>query len=224
MTAQGGTVPENAHNAGSGADITASLDDLQALAPGLGAVSLVVGWFGSRSALRIVRHQARRRDREEDHLSRNLVRRWRRARRCPSRQPGGGRPAYGGTPSDASVVAAIADLKARGLRVLFNPFLFMDIATGNALADPYTGAAPQPAYPWRGRITCDPAPGVAGSPDKTAAAATQVDAFFGSAAPADFTVTGTTVAYTGAEPIGAAAAWCCITPISARRPAGSMPS
>ena len=39
-------------------------------------------------------------------------------------------------------------------------------------------AAPgQPAYPWRGRITCHPAPGSAGSPDGTAAAATQVAAF-----------------------------------------------
>ncbi len=79
-----------------------------------------------------------------------------------------GRAAYGGTPSDQSVVEAIRDLKARGLKVMFYPFLFMDIAAGNALADPYTGAQRQPAYPWRGRITCDPAPGVSGSPDKTA--------------------------------------------------------
>ena len=28
--------------------------------------------------------------------------------------------------------------------------------------DPWTGAASQPAYPWRGRITCDPAPGQRG--------------------------------------------------------------
>ena len=35
---------------------------------------------------------------------------------------------------------------------------------GNALPDPWTGAASQPAYPWRGRITCDPAPGRPGSP------------------------------------------------------------
>ena len=55
----------------------------------------------------------------------------------------------------------------------------MDIPAGNALPDPLTGAASQPAYPWRGRITCDPAPGQPGSPDGTAAAATQVDAFFG---------------------------------------------
>ena len=67
----------------------------------------------------------------------------------------------------------------RGLKVTLYPFLMMDIPAGNALPDPWTGAASQPAYPWRGRITCDPAPGQAGSPDGTAGAATQVDAFFG---------------------------------------------
>ncbi len=47
-----------------------------------------------------------------------------------------GRPAYGGTPSDDSVVQAIAALKARGLKILFNPFLFMDVADGNVLPAP----------------------------------------------------------------------------------------
>jgi hypothetical protein len=54
----------------------------------------------------------------------------------------------------------------------------MDIPPGNALPDPWTGAASQPAYPWRGRITCDPAPGRPGSPQGTSAAATQVASFF----------------------------------------------
>ncbi|PWB80506.1 MAG: hypothetical protein C3F11_17805, partial [Methylocystaceae bacterium] len=44
--------------------------------------------------------------------------------------------------------------------------------------DPHTGAAPQPAFPWRGRITCDPAPGRSGTVDGTSAASAQVDAFF----------------------------------------------
>src|SRR5205814_10605336 len=44
---KGTTVPQNAHNASGTADITASLDELQAVAPNIGAVSLVVGWFGS---------------------------------------------------------------------------------------------------------------------------------------------------------------------------------
>ena len=77
----------------------------------------------------------------------------------------------------------IAELKARGLKITLYPFLMMDIPAGNGLPDPWTGAGSQPAYPWRGHITCDPAPGQSGSPDGTAAAATQVDAFFGIGAP-----------------------------------------
>ncbi|HEX3943789.1 MAG TPA: glycoside hydrolase/phage tail family protein [Rhizomicrobium sp.] len=67
---------------------------------------------------------------------------------------------------------------------------------------PYTGASGQPPYPWRGRITCDPAPGVSGSPDKTSAAATQLNAFFGSATAADYSVSGTTVIWTGGDEWG----------------------
>ena len=36
---------------------------------------------------------------------------------------------------------------------------------GNALPDPRTGASGQPPYPWRGRVTCDPAPEAPGSVD-----------------------------------------------------------
>src|SRR5690606_27032612 len=89
-----------------------------------------------------------------------------------------GRPAYGGTPSDDSVRHLIAELKARGLQVTLYPFVMMDIPPDNGRADPWTGTASQPAYPWRGRITCDPAPGRTDSPDGTANAAAQVDAFF----------------------------------------------
>jgi GTA TIM-barrel-like domain/Putative phage tail protein len=186
---EGTTVPENAHNASSEADIEASLDELTALAPNLGAVSLVVGWFGSdlRCGECLIQPGV------ETLAKKTYPETWsvdgvtRAAAHLVSQS--GGRPAYGGTPSDASVVAAIAELRSRGLRIVFYPFLFMDIPDGNALA--------QPAYPWRGRITCDPAPGMAGSPDKTAAAATQVSAFFGAATAGDFSVDGTSVTWTG---------------------------
>ena len=89
-----------------------------------------------------------------------------------------GRPAFGGTPSDQSIRDLIAEIKSRGLKVTLYPFLMLDIPVGNTLSDPLSGAMSQPAYPWRGRITCDPAPGRAGSPDGSPAAATQVDAFF----------------------------------------------
>lgn len=95
-------------------------------------------------------------------------------------------PLLGGAPSDRSVVQAIEAIKAKGWRVILYPFLMMDIAPDNALPDPWTGETGQPAFPWRGRITCDSAPGQAGSPDKTAAAADQVEAFFGNAQPEHF--------------------------------------
>lgn len=106
-------------------------------------------------------------------------------------------PAFGGTPSDASVVRAIQDLKARGFKVLFYPFIMMDIPAGNSLPDPYTGGTGQAVYPWRGRITCHPAPGVGGSPNKTAAATSQIAAFFGNAATGNFSINGTVVSYSG---------------------------
>ena len=101
-----------------------------------------------------------------------------------------GRPIYGGTPADFAVVQAIRELKARGLRVTFYPFILLDVPAGNDLPDPYSdhaAALGQPAFPWRGRITCSPAAGYAGSVDKTAAAGSQVAALFGEAAPVSYT-------------------------------------
>ena len=46
------------------------------------------------------------------------------------------RPAYGGTPSDSAVVQAIQELKARGYRVTFYPFILMDVPADNDAAGP----------------------------------------------------------------------------------------
>lgn len=109
-----------------------------------------------------------------------------------------GRPSYGGTPADASVIAAIQDLKARGLKVTLYPFIMMDVPATNTLENPYGGTG-QPAYPWRGQITCTPATDVAGSVDGTAAAAEQVNSFFGTATAAQFSISGGQVNYSGSE-------------------------
>jgi len=199
---RGTTTPQNAHNVAGAADYTASLDELQALAQNFRAVSLVVGWFGDdlRCGETLIKPgvEIAKKNTYPQTWSVNGVTR----ANAHLVSQVGGIPAYGGTPSDACVVEAIQELKARGLRVLFNPFLFMDIAAGNALEDPYTGASSQPPYPWRGRITCDPASGVSGSPDKTAAAATQVSNFFGSATAGDFSVSGTNVSWIGGDDWG----------------------
>lgn len=158
-------------------DWSTSLDELQALCPNLKAVALVTSWFGTDLRVGECRSMPGVETASRSGESRvwSVAGYGRGTARLVSRVEGG--PAYGGTPSDASVIAAIADLKARGLKVFLYPFLMMDIPSGNGLPDPY-GGAEQAAYPWRGRITCHPAPGRPGSPDGTAAVKAMVDRFF----------------------------------------------
>jgi GTA TIM-barrel-like domain/Putative phage tail protein len=174
----GQSAPENRHITYAASDVIAALDELQAVAPNLERVAIVVAWFGSdlRCGQCRVMPGVDNRDKQThggtwsvaglDRATAHLV------------STVDGRPAFGGTPSDQSVRDLIAELKRRGLKVTLYPFLMMDVAAGNSLRDPWTGAPSQPPYPWRGRITCDPAPGQAGSPDGSAGAASQVAAFF----------------------------------------------
>ena len=188
---------ENVNNAEAIPDWTLAINQLEETCVNCDAASLVVSWFGDdlRCGVCTIRPKV------ENHEKITTPNFWQVSdlTRATAQTVStvDGRPAFGGTPSDLSVVRAIQDLKARGLRVLFYPFLLMDIPAGNTLTDPYTGAASQPVYPWRGRMTSDPAPGQPGTPDKTVAAANQVAVFFGSAAVSDFVIVGEAVGYTG---------------------------
>lgn len=179
---RGSSRPENRHQLRGPADFTASLDALQRQAQAVGSVAFVVSWFGDdlRAGSCTIAPRVETVDKDTIESQWTVAGLDRYSARPVSLSSG--LPAYGGTPSDASVLAAIADMKARGLSVVFYPFVMMDVAADNALPDPYGGAR-QAAYPWRGRVTCDPAPGRPGTPDATAAAASQVAAFFGSAQP-----------------------------------------
>jgi hypothetical protein len=108
-------------------------------------------------------------------------------------------PVYGGTPSDSSVLQAIAAMKAADQAVVFYPFLLMEQLSGNGLPDPWSDAPDQPVLPWRGRITLSRAPGQVTTPDRTAAADAEVAAFFGTVQPSDFTVSTGAVVYSGPE-------------------------
>ncbi|HMR59966.1 glycoside hydrolase TIM-barrel-like domain-containing protein, partial [Amaricoccus sp.] len=197
----GETSAENVNAEAHATDLVVALDRLEACAPNVESVSLVVAWFGDdlrAGACRIrpgVEVSAKITTPENwsvDGVARGSA-------HLVSRDAEG-RPAYGGTPADSAVVQAIKDLKARGYRVTFYPFILMDVAAGNTLPDPYSDSAAaigQPAYPWRGRITCSPAAGYAGSADKSGAAGGQVADFFGSAQPSDFDVDGERVAWEG---------------------------
>ncbi|MBA4799541.1 MAG: glycoside hydrolase/phage tail family protein [Rhizobiales bacterium] len=161
----------NRNTLGASTDWQASLDELQALCPNLESVALVVAWFGTdlRAGSCRVLPGVEVGFRREESRAWSVAGLSRDEAYVVSRHAGG--PAYGGSPSDESLIEAIRDLKARGLKVTLYPFVLMDIPAGNGLPDPY-GGTEQAAYPWRGRITAYPV-----SADKTAAARAQVSTF-----------------------------------------------
>lgn len=187
---------ENTHQTGVTSDWEVSLDQMQSLFPNLESVALVVSWFGTD--LRVGECQILPGIENRDKNIAEAPWRVSNATRSDAHQVSTwlGSPAYGGTPNDASIVRAIKDLNARGIKVTFYPFLLMDIAGGNELPDPY-GSAEQADFPWRGRITCHPAIGQPGTPDKSAAAASQIANFLGSASAGDFVGSGEAVVYSG---------------------------
>lgn len=178
-------VAENGHGGGDEPDLIATLKELDKVAPNLESVSLIVAWHGTD--LRVgecrVRPKVERYAKVTDPFEWRVGSLTREAAERTSRIDDA--PAIGGAPSDRSVWQAIRALKNRGLKVMVTPFIMMDVPPGNELPDPY-GGTEQAAYPWRGRITCSPAPGRPGSIDATAAVEAQVAAFFGNDAPNDF--------------------------------------
>ncbi len=154
------TTAENLHAAAGQADLTVSLDQLQAQCPNLKRVSLVVGWFGDdlRAGHCTIRPGVERADKATEPLTWSVAGLGRGDAHLITQSSGG--PAYGGTPSDESVRQAVAALKARGLEVTLYPFLLMDVPAGNGLPDPY-GGAEQAAYPWRGRVRAEDGSGAA---------------------------------------------------------------
>jgi hypothetical protein len=202
-TGTGSTVAENLNAITDTADIVVALDRLQSSAPAVESVSLVVAWFGDD----LRAGHCKLRPGVEVTAKTTTPTAWsvngvaRADAFLVSRDPEG-RPVYGGTPADFAVVQAIQEIKARGLRVTFYPFILMDVPPGNTKPNPYSPNASQtgqPPFPWRGRITCSPAAGFAGSVDKTQTAATQVSALFGTATPANFHLLGTTISWTGPD-------------------------
>ena len=176
----------NAAPGGMRTDYAIALDGLQATYPGCGTVSLVCAWFGnSVDATQCAIYPSTTFiGGGSQALSGGawIDDPWR-CSGLTQALPGliplsrvGGSFVYGGTPSDPSIVRCIRDLKARGLRVVFYPFLLMDCA----------------GYPWRGRIT------YAGA-DISSAASAAANGFLGSARPAQFApdATNLTVGYSG---------------------------
>ncbi|MEM0907099.1 MAG: glycoside hydrolase/phage tail family protein [Pseudomonadota bacterium] len=187
---------DNRHLGVAASNLEASLDELLAVCPNLERIALVVAWFGDdlRAGECTLRPKVEAAVRPTDLE-------WRvggleRGDAVLISTDAENRPAYGGTPSDNSVFAAIEAIKSRGIKVVFYPFILMDVPPDNGLTDPY-GGAQQAVFPWRGRITVSPAPGRPGSPDGTEDADTAIAALLGTAAPNDFTGSDDVVSYSG---------------------------
>jgi GTA TIM-barrel-like domain/Putative phage tail protein len=192
---------ENVHSRQGGTDWSIALDQLQSALPNAKSVSLVVSWFGT--SLNAAQCQLRPAVESADKVTSQA---WSvsglQRNTAALVSSSNGRPAFGGTPSDQSVVDAIRDLKKRGLSPVLSPFILMDVPAGNTLADPYTSSASQSVYPWRGRITVSPAAGRSNSIDKSAAAAVAIAQFAGVAQPSHFSLAGDAVVYSGPPEFG----------------------
>ena len=193
----GQALAENVHTRQAATDWGASLRQFEQTLPNAKSVSLIVSWFGDdlRAGNCQLKPGVDRVDKVTEPLVWSVAGLGRASGHVISQREG--RPAYGGTPSDQTVVSAIEDLKARGLEAVLTPFILMDVPAGNTLPNPIDGSGSQPAYPWRGRISVSPGPGLPGTADKTPAAASQIAAFVGTAAVSDYSLSGTTVVYTG---------------------------
>ena len=214
----------NANSASGRTDFLSALDALDGELPNCNAASLVVSWFGDdlraghcRVLPKIETGASNQSDLGSTPVYSGLEdqKGWLRpaGTRAKERHPWvvsgvdrtgaeavaqiDGRPIYGGTPADASVVEAIDALTQAGKDVMFYPFILMEVLEGNALPDPWSTGVGQASLPWRGRITTEKAPGVLGSTDGTAAARSEVENFMGDAKLSDFAVVGRSVAYSG---------------------------
>ena len=195
----GGRWSANEHTPSGKTDFSTSLETMTVEMPALEAVSLVVSWFGDdlRCGSCTVRPKVESNSIEGENMPWRVSTLGRGTAEVIAQERG--RPVYGGTPADASVIEAIQAMNAAGKAVMFYPFILMDQTDGNTLPDPYSDALSQPKLPWRGRITLAKAPGQSGSSDRTAQAESEVAAFFGTVTAADFTVSQGKVIYTGPE-------------------------
>lgn len=172
-----------------GTDFNVSLSTLRRELPRVGSVSLVVSWFGDdlRAGHCTVRPKIEFREQDGKQMPWRAGGITRDSADTVSRKDG--RPIYGGTPSDQSVVQALKAIEGKGMKAVFYPFILMEQMDGNTLIHPVTGEIGQPTMPWRGRIMA------MAKNNGTAAAEAEVARFFGTARVSDFDVKDGLVSY-----------------------------
>ena len=187
----------NVHSAENETDFALSLVQLNEELPNCSAVSLVVSWFGND--LRCASCQIK--PKVEQSTLDGIGMPWQvsgQVRATAATLPKiAGKPVYGGTPSDRSVIESIVALRGVGKEVMFYPFLLMDQLADNVLPDPWSDTIGQSSLPWRGRVTLSKAPGRLGSPDGTSASNAEISNFLGAALPEHFSQNNGSISYSG---------------------------
>ncbi len=185
-------VYENRHIYGTSSDLMQSIDKLLRAAPNCTRIALVAAWHGAdlRCSQCALQPRVEADSDEDGKVTKPYAWKVSGIDRSDaikvSVNADDGTIYLGGAVADRAVYEAMVYLKDRGFEVIFYPFILMDIPPNNTLNNPYTNTEGQPVFPWRGRITLDLAPGVSGTTNRTSAARTEVEAFFGTCQPSDF--------------------------------------
>lgn len=129
----------NANNANNQADVKVSLTEMQKTFPNLEWVSIICTWFAdsldiSTATIKPKVEYKTGTITEPDQWS---VAGIARSAADEITKDGNGRPIYGGTPSDSSILNLITELQSMGYKIMFYPMIFMDMET----------------KPWRGNMT-----------------------------------------------------------------------
>lgn len=135
---QGNRIPINLHNPHNTANVKLALDQMVETLPNLEWVGVVVTWFGTSLdagdciIVPGVEYKTGGTTAPDTWVVAGRT-------RATAHQVTleNGSPRYGGTPDDDSILHLIAELKARGYKVMLYPMFFMDV----------------PDKPWRGRVT-----------------------------------------------------------------------
>ena len=129
----------NLNNASSKADVLVAVDDLERTFPNLEWVRVVCVWFADSidASTCTIKPRVEYKTGTISHPDEWSSGGFTRDTAIEITKDGNGSPIYGGTPSDASIVALLTELNNRGYNIMFYPMIFVDDSD----------------KPWRGRIT-----------------------------------------------------------------------
>lgn len=172
---------ENYHTIYGKTDFSVAMDNMQKEFPSVDHVYAVVSWFGDdlRAGFCTIRPKVDNPDKVTIPYVWSVNGVFREDAQVVSFYDG--KPAYGGTPSDNSVVRMCVDYFNRGIAVGLYIFQSMDIPIGNDLPNP-NGTIGQPPYPWRGEIE------VLDTSQLTPDATTEIEHFFGNVQASDISI------------------------------------